>query len=139
MIPQNGSIDLKKRSKSSSDVAQTTEVLRPLRDAGIFGSTLRSDVLVLIAGLERTYPRELARILERPISMVQRALEDLERASVIVTRLMGNQREVRLNPDFVVAKELYELLEALLERDRRYRDRLRLAARRRPRRAGKAV
>lgn len=96
-------------------------------------------MLVLIAGLERTYPRELARILERPISMVQRALEDLERASVIVTRLMGNQREVRLNPDFVVAKELYELLEALLERDRRYRDRLRLAARRRPRRAGKAL
>ena len=91
---------------------------------------------MLIAGLGRTYPRELARLTARPISAVQRIVEDLERAGVIVTRLLGKQREVFLNPDYVAANELEALLQALILRDSRYREELSVAADRRPRRIG---
>ena len=69
-----------------------------MRVSSLFGSSLRTEILALVAGLERSYPRELARLAERPISMVQRAISDLERAGVLVTRLNGKQREVYLNP-----------------------------------------
>jgi len=105
----------------------------------LFGSPIRSDVLVLIAGLERTYPRELARLMDRPISMIQKIVADLERSGVVVSRLIGNVREVSLNPDFFVAKELKNLLTALLEREPRYGTRLLDVARRRPRRSGKPL
>ncbi|MGR4064128.1 MAG: hypothetical protein ACLQPV_01610 [Vulcanimicrobiaceae bacterium] len=96
-------------------------------------------MLALVAGLERSYPRELARLVDRPISMVQRAIADLERAGVLSTRLNGKQRDVYLNPDYVAAKELAALLQALAERDPRYRNQLAAAARRRPRRTGKPL
>jgi DNA-binding MarR family transcriptional regulator len=98
---------------------------------------LRTDVLALVAALGESYPRELARLTARPLSMVQRAIRDLELAGVLVTRLRGKQREVRLDDGYVAASELASLLEALLERDRRYGKQLSNAARRRPRRIGK--
>jgi hypothetical protein len=66
-------------------------------------------------------------------------IEDLERAGVVATRLMGRQREVFLNPDYVAAKELEALLQRLILCEKRYQETLASAARRRPRRAGKIL
>ncbi len=110
-----------------------------MRVPTLFGSAVRSELLVLVAGLGRSYPRELARLVQRPISLVQRAIADLELAGVLVTRMSGKQREVSLNPDYIAAKELATLLQALIDREPRYRKRLAEAARRRPRRAGKPL
>ena len=150
MTTQKGSNDLKKRSLASRPTPQArsqaidasseaADSQKSLRIPNLFGSSLRAEILALVAGLERTYPRELARLIDRPISMVQRVIADLERAGVLVTRLNGNQREVRLNSDYIAAKELAALLEALIEREPRYRNRLVQAARRRPRRVGKSL
>lgn len=73
------------------------------------------------------------------MTSVIRALDNLERAGILVSARLGGTREVRLNQDYVAAKELRTLLEALVEREPRYHKIIAGAARRRPRRAGKQV
>jgi hypothetical protein len=123
----------------SHDLTSGAPQAKPLMFRTIFGTPLRTELLVLIAGLERSYPRELARLTDRPISMVQKKIEDLELAGLIATRMIGRQREVQLNPDYIASQELAKLLSALLERDPNYRKRLTAAGRRRPRRTGKEL
>ena len=130
MVPKTLSIDSEKRSDDS-------ELRSLLTRQALFGNPGRTDVLVLIAGLGRSYPRELSRLTGLPMSSIGRALEDFERSGVIVSTRLAGAREVRLNPDYVAARELRALLEALVEREARYRAILSEAARRRPRRAGK--
>ncbi len=105
----------------------------------LFGSSGRTDVLVLIAGLGRSFPSELSRLTGLPKTTVLRTLDGFERAGVLVSTELANAREVRLNPDYVAARELRVLLEALTEREPRYRALLTQATRRRPRRAGKPL
>ena len=105
----------------------------------LFGSTGRTDLLAIIAGLGRSFPRELARLVKLPMTTVVRNLDELERTGALVSVRLGGTREMRLNPDYVVAKELRELLEALVEREPRYREIIAEAARRRPRRSNKPV
>jgi hypothetical protein len=125
--------------EGSSKAASSDRELGALPGTPLFGSSLRTEILVLVAALERTYPRELARLVDRPISMVQKIVAGFERSGILASRLIGNVREVSLNPDFVVAKELKSLLSSLLEREPRYGQRLLRAARRRPRRSGKTL
>jgi DNA-binding IclR family transcriptional regulator len=94
---------------------------------------------VLVAGLGRSFPSELSRLTGLPKTTVSRALEGFERAGVLVSTDLGHAREVRLNPDYVAARELRVLLEALIEREPRYRGLLTQATRRRPRRTGKPL
>jgi len=96
-------------------------------------------VLVLVAGLGRSFPSELSRLTGLPKTTVLRTLDGFERAGVLVSTELGNAREIRLNPDYVATRELRVLLEALIEREPRYRTLLARAARRRPRRAGKPL
>lgn len=105
----------------------------------LFGSPGRTDVLVLIAALGRSFPRELARLTKLPMTTITRTLDDFERAGVLISVRLGRTREVRLNPEYVAAKELGQLLEALIEREVRYRTIVAEAARRRPRRSGKPI
>lgn len=105
----------------------------------LFGNPGRTDILVLVAGLGRSFPSELVRLTGLPKTTVLRALERFERTGVLVSTEIANAREIRLNPDYVAARELRALLDALLEREPRYRDLLAKASRRRPRRAGKPV
>lgn len=105
----------------------------------LFGSAGRTDLLAIIAGLGRSFPRELARLVKLPMTTVVRNLDDLERTGALVSVRLGGTREMRLNPDYIVAKELRELLEALVEREPRYREIIAEAARRRPRRSNKPV
>jgi len=130
-------------SISSSNSGRTGIV--PRRDQqlstrqALFGSTGRTELLVLIAGLGRSFPRELARLTQLPMTTVIRNLDDFERVGALVSVRLGRTREMRLNPDYVVAKELRVLLEALVEREPAYRAIIGDAARRRPRRSSKPV
>ncbi len=104
----------------------------------LFGSPSRSKILTLIALLDESYPRELARLSTVPLPSAQRIVNDLEREGVIATRVVGRNREVRLNPRFYGADELRSLLLKYAKRDP-HLERRASELRRRPRRAGKPL
>jgi hypothetical protein len=93
-------------------------------------------VLVSLRLLDETYPSELAQLLGIGTYSVQRVLEALEGEGVVVSRLMGRTRIVKLNPRYFAADELGALLWSIGKRDADLQ-RLLAAKRRRPRRAGK--
>lgn len=93
-------------------------------------------VLVSLRLLDETYPSELAQLLGLGTYSVQRVLEALEGEGVVVSRLMGRTRIVKLNPRYFAAEELGALLWSIGKRDADLQ-RLLAAKRRRPRRAGK--
>jgi DNA-binding MarR family transcriptional regulator len=103
----------------------------------LFGSKVRTDVLVAIARLDLTYPSEVARVLSLRLVEVQRAVSSLERSNAVVSRRIGNTRSVSLNRRFPAADELYALLLKLSE-DPWYEDRW-AELRRRPRAIGKRL
>jgi hypothetical protein len=105
--------------------------------AKLFGSAARTRVLTLIALLDDTYPRELARLADVPLVSVQRIVNALEREGALATRIVGATRSVRLNPRFYGVEELRSLLIKYAKRDPDL-DRRVSSLRRRPRRAGKA-
>lgn len=76
----------------------------------LFGSSLRTDTLVTIGRLSRTYISEIARVLSRRVIEIQRAVASLERAGVVVSTRIGTTRVVELNPTFPLKNELYTLL-----------------------------
>ena len=104
----------------------------------LFGSTSRSKILTLVGLLGETYPRELARLSGAPLPSVQRMVSDLEREGVLVSRIVGANREVRLNRRFYGADELRALLLKYAKRDPILEQRV-SALRRRPRREGKPL
>ena len=77
----------------------------------LFGSPLRTRVLMLVAALEETYPAQVAKLLKASLFSVQRIVDDLELEGVIATRRFGNERRIRLNPTYLGAKSLREFLE----------------------------
>ena len=79
-------------------------------DDRLFGSAVRTDTLVTIGRLSRTYISEIARVLGRRAIEIQRAVASLERAGVVVSTRIGNTRVVELNPTFPAKDELYALL-----------------------------
>lgn len=102
----------------------------------LFGSALRTDVLVAAARLSSTYPAELVRLLGRRLIEIQRALASLERSGALTTRLVGRTRLVELNRGFWASEELYALLLRLSELPE-YQTVWASALRRRPRAIGK--
>ncbi|MEO6912555.1 MAG: hypothetical protein ABI182_00865 [Candidatus Baltobacteraceae bacterium] len=94
--------------------------------------------MLTIALLEQSYPREIARIAKAPLLSVQRIVNDIEKQGVLATRLVGTQREVRLNPSFFAYNELRALLLRLSASDRPLFTEIE-SLRRRPRRAGKKL
>src|SRR4051812_33964281 len=89
-----------------------------LQQNKLFGTLLRTRVLVAIAALEETFPSELARVLESKLFPIQRVLDALEAESVVVSRKPGVERRVTLNPGFFANNELRNLLLVLAEQDR---------------------
>lgn len=85
-----------------------------MRDT-LFGSAIRTDSLVAIARLQRTYVSELANLLQRRVIEVQRVIVSLERAQVVVSTRLGSTRILELNPTFPAKDELYALLLRLSE------------------------
>lgn len=104
----------------------------------LFGTGIRSDVLIATARLGSTYPRELARVLGRDSKEVRRALASLERTGALSTRLLGRTRIVELNPRYWAADELYALLLRLSELPEN-EGKWKSSTRRRPRVMGKPL
>ena len=103
----------------------------------LFGSANRTDSLVTIGRLQRTYVSEIARVLGRRVIEIQRAVASLEKAGVVVSNRMGNTRIVELNPTFPAKDELYALLLRMSEMPN-YANRW-SKIRRRPRAMGKPL
>jgi hypothetical protein len=85
------------------------------------------------------YAREIARFFETDLSPIQKQLEKLELAGVLVSRTAGRTRLYEFNPRYPFLKELKNLLEKALSF---YTDEEReqlLMNRRRPRRSGKPL
>lgn len=102
----------------------------------VFGSAIRTDTLVAIGRLNRSYAAEIARLLGYRVVEIRRAIISLERAGVTVTTPMGTTRLVELSPRFEARNELYALLLRMSELPR-YKKRWNV--RRRPRAIGKAL
>ncbi len=109
-----------------------------LNQSSPFGGLTRTRLLVALGQLETSYPRELSRLLEAPISGVRMALLGLERDGLVSGRLVGRTRIVQLNPAYFARRELKTYLARLAEADRELQDAVK-KLRRRPRQAGKPL
>ncbi|MBI3030783.1 MAG: helix-turn-helix transcriptional regulator [Candidatus Rokubacteria bacterium] len=103
-----------------------------------FGGLGRTRTLLALSLLGESYPRELARVLDMPLSGVQGALRGLELDSLVAGRSVGRMRVFQLNPRYFAAAALGEFLRRLAEPEAGLRDRV-SALRRRPRRTGKPL
>jgi DNA-binding transcriptional ArsR family regulator len=105
---------------------------------GLFGSRTRERILKLLGLLDRSYPRELALVLDEDLSVVQRTVDDLERDGILASRLAGRTRLFELNRTYQHLPVLRDLLVRMGQADPET-----VAAaqrvRQRPRRAGKAI
>ena len=104
----------------------------------LFGSPLRTRILMLIAALSESYPAELARQLRAPLFSVQRIVDDLEREGVVASRRVGNERRVTLNQGYLGAPALRALLTQRADASLEIQSILG-SVRRRPRRRGKPI
>lgn len=106
--------------------------------ASPFGGRTRTEALLALRLLEESYAREIARLLERPLFGVQKALRSLESDGLIVGITRGQTRLFRLAPGYFAYDELLRYLERLTEGEKQLQERVgRL--RRRPRRTGKRL
>ena len=103
----------------------------------LFGTKMRTALLMLVAVLEETYPAELARYLGSTIANVQRTLDKIEEEGLVATRPLV-VRTVTLNPLYPAAKELRALLLRLAEGYPQYKH-LKESRRARPRRRNKRL
>ena len=105
----------------------------------LFGTELRTRVLVAVAMLDETFPMELLRVLgKRQIYPIQRVVDTLERDGYLVTRKLGVERRIQLNPRFFACSQLKDLLVKMGEQDKDLMGVL-MKRRTRPRRRGKPL
>jgi DNA-binding transcriptional ArsR family regulator len=103
-----------------------------------FGSETRTRALLALVCLQSSYPRELARLLGQPLSVVQKALATLERDGLVAAQTVGRLRLYRINPRYFARTELTAYLERLVQTAPDIRARA-ATLRRRPRRTGKPL
>lgn len=76
----------------------------------LFGSRRRTEILLLLALLEQSYPTEIARLLDAPLYSVQTILADLAGQGVVASRKQGRMRIVSLDPRYFAFPQLRDLL-----------------------------
>ena len=103
----------------------------------IFGSRVRTEVLVALALIGPSYVYQLARVLGYKPTEVRRAVGSLEFSDLVRTRRFGTVRMVELNRRLPEFKALLTFLLLLGERPN-YARKWKIA-RRRPRAIGKAL
>jgi len=108
--------------------------LRP----AIFGSSLKTRILVLVALLGETYASQIARILRTSRAAIGASVTRLERERLVATRRWGTERRITLNPNTPFSHELRALLLKLGQTTPEYEESLR-SLRTRPRRKGKPL
>ncbi|PYM17843.1 MAG: ArsR family transcriptional regulator [Candidatus Rokuibacteriota bacterium] len=107
-----------------------------VKSSSPFGGQTRTRVLLTLYLVGQSYPRELARLLETPVSGVQKALKSLEVDGLVAGRAVGRTRLVQLEPRYFAREALEGFLRRLVEPEATLRRRV-AALRRRPRRTGK--
>lgn len=103
-----------------------------------FGGRTRTRVLLALRLLSESFPRELARVLDAPLSGVQQALRSLEKDGLVAARSAGRTRLYRIDPRYPAGAELQAYLLRLTEPDTWLRTRVE-RLRKRPRRSGKPL
>lgn len=103
-----------------------------------FGGRTRTETLMTLQLLEESYAREIARLLQRPLSGVQKALRGLESDGLIAGRTQGQTRLFCLAPRYFAYDELRRYLDRLTEAEAELQERVR-RLRRRPRKTGKRL
>lgn len=103
-----------------------------------FGGQTRTSTLIALFLLADSFPRELSRLLSRPLNGVQEALAGLERDGLVAARRAGRTRLYQLNPRYFALKELRAYLARLAEVEAELRTEIN-RLRRRPRRTGKRL
>ena len=104
----------------------------------ILGSPRRTETLILLALLEESYPRELARLTRARLFSIQQILDSLDREGIVSSRFIGKERRVCLNPRFFAAEALRVLL-VTLARGYPELERAASSLRRRPRGKGRRL
>ena len=105
----------------------------------LIGSANKERALIYLVARDRSYAREIARFFDAPLNPIQKALDGLERAGVLVSRSVGSTREYEFNPRYPMRDELRTLVKkALSLYPKELRDEL-LVTRKRPRRKGKPL
>lgn len=105
----------------------------------LLGSMNKERVLVYLAARRRGYAREIARFFDVPLAPIQKALDGLEFAAVLVSRTVGRTREYEFNPRYLLRDELAAMLEKALRFYLEERRNALLVFRSRPRRKGKPL
>jgi len=103
-----------------------------------FGSRTRTRILIALELIGESYPRELARILDSSLSVVQKALRSLELDGLVVGRALGRTRNYMIHPGYFAASELRQLTRRLAATDEDLLARV-SKLRSRPRRSGKPL
>lgn len=103
----------------------------------LFGTRMRTALLMLVATLEETYPAEISRYLGSSIPSVQRTLDKLEDEGLIASRQLV-VRGVSLNPLYPAYNELRAFLLRIAEGYPQYRA-IKESRRTRPRRRTKPL
>ena len=105
----------------------------------LFGSKNRERVLQFLSARGEGYAREIAEFYTSSLDPIQKQLERLEEAGVLVSHRIGRTRLYRFNPRYAFLDELTALLErARLFYPQEEQERL-LMERKRPRRKGKPL
>ena len=81
----------------------------------LFGNTTIPKVLLFLARFGEGYPRQIAENFAISLNMVQRQLEKLESAGILVSQLKGRTRIYQWNPRYPFKQELLVLLQKAFE------------------------
>lgn len=103
-----------------------------------FGGRTRTETLLALWLLEESYAREIARLFQRPLFGVQKALKSLEDDGLIAGRMRGKTRLFRLAPRYFAHRELWNYLSRLSQPEDDFRERV-ARLRYRPRKTGKRL
>lgn len=106
--------------------------------ASPFGSRTRTRVLLELEHRGQSFPRELARLLASPLSVVQKAVRSLERDGLITGRMLGRTRLLELNSRYFAMAALRGFLAELGQAGGGL-ETAPTGTRRRPRRKGRAL
>lgn len=83
----------------------------------LFGSRRRTQILEILGLLGESFPAEIARLLDARLFSIQQILDALETEGVVVSRKLGVERRVSLNPRFPASKELTDLIKKMARYD----------------------
>lgn len=107
---------------------------------GILGNATAEKVLLYLEQYQEGYAREIALTFDGlPVSMIQRQLQRLEAAGILVSQPKGRTRIFTWNPRFAFQGELRALLRKALRALPESERRRYFTHRRRPRRTGKPL